>query len=350
MNKTKKAVMLALTGALTIGGAFAAFADNQGNGQWCNGAEGHAADTTWKNADGQTVSSWWFAVSPDGKSSLANTWHWIKGMDGSMYCYYFDKDGWLVVDGTVGGSTVDAAGKFVTGGQAELGDESKTYYTASETFLNTTGSATATTDTQTSNTESSAPTTTSTNGNRTVTGSGTKETKVNSNGETPDSAQVAFEISAVSGAATKTVTNNWANFTITLDGFSNVESGDGNSYMDFLAANDDGEISVQYYPLDFYTAGNTSFDAFVSSYMGSQKPGALESGSTFKSAALAGDKEFGGYTWKQIDRTYGIPIKKTAVYATYLREVEGTGYVMELYTKNDPNSFSSVLGTMQKVR
>ncbi|MDO4266437.1 MAG: hypothetical protein Q4C63_08280 [Eubacteriales bacterium] len=343
MNKTKKAAMLALTGALTVGGAFAAFADNQGTGQWCNGAEGHAADTTWQNADGQTVSSWWFAVSPDGKNSLANTWHWIKGSDGSMYCYYFDKDGWLVVDGTVDGSSVDGAGRYVTGGQPEAGDESKTYYTASVSFLASAGGSS-------NNQSSGTQTQTTTEGNKTVTGNNTSETKVNSKGETPDAAQVEFKVSDVSGTSSKTVTNDWANFTMTLSGFSSVESGDGNSYMDFLAYNDTGEISVQYYPLDFFTAGNTSFDAFVTSYMGSKKPGALESDGTFKSAALAGDKEFGGYTWKQINRTYGIPIKKTADYATYLRQVEGTNYVMELYTKNDPNSFSSILGSMQKVR
>lgn len=343
MNNTKKAAMLALAGALTVGGAFAAFADNQGNGQWCNGAEGHAADTTWQNADGQTVSSWWFAVSPDGTNSLANTWHWIKGTDGSMYCYYFDKDGWLVVDGTVDGSAVDAAGRYVADGQPQAGDESKTYYTASVNFL---ASENSTAD----NANNSTPTETTTSGNKTVTGSNTTETKVNSNGETPDNAQINFEISTVNGTSSKTVSNNWANFSMTLNGFSNVESGDGNSYMDFLATNDNGEISVQYYPLDFFTAGNTSFDAFVTSYMGSKKPGALESDATFKSAALGADTEFGGYTWKQVNRTYGIPIRNTVNYATYLRQVEGTNYVMELYTKNDPNSFSSVLGTMQKVR
>ena len=137
MRNSKKAALIALTGALTIGGAFAAFAGNQGTGQWCNGSADHPAGTTWVNAEGQTVSSWWFAVSPDGNSCLANTWHWIKGMDGSIGCYYFDKDGWMVVNGTVDGSKVDESGAYVdASGNKVAGREENIYYTASETFLN----------------------------------------------------------------------------------------------------------------------------------------------------------------------------------------------------------------------
>ena len=345
MRNSKKAALIALTGALTIGGAFAAFAGNQGTGQWCNGSADHPAGTTWVNAEGQTVSSWWFAVSPDGNSCLANTWHWIKGMDGSIACYYFDKDGWMVVNGTVDGSTVDANGAYVdASGNKVAGREENIYYTASETFLNN----------GTSGTEGTAAGG-STGGSSTSQNAGSYNTghtdtvKGNGSGTTPDdSAMLGFGVSTVSGTTSKTVTNEWANFTMTLNGFVSVEAGDGNSNMDFLALNDEGEISVQYYPLDQYTAGNTSFDAFVTEYLKHSKPGAIENG--VKEAKLVGDKELGGYTFKQIDRTYGIPINKTINYSTYLRQVEGTNYVMELYTKNSADSFAGVLGTMQRLR
>ena len=350
MRKKQTAAVLALAGALTVGGAFAAFAANQGTGQWCNGADGVAADTTWKNADGQTVSSWWFAVSADGKQSLANTWHWIKAADGNMYCYYFDKDGWMVVDGTVDGSRIDPNGRFEQNGALVKGDENKTYYTASETFLQTAQSGNQAA--AGSNGSSTAPAGGAASGSASNANSGDAKTghvKVTgSKGDQPDNVSTDFQISQVEGSATKTVTNSWANFRLSLNGLGTFDGGDGNSNMDFRASSDDAELSVQYYPIDYYKAGNTSLDAFVQSYMNAKKPGALENG--VKGVKLGEDKSFGGYTYKQVVRTFGIPIGKTIDYSTYLRQVEGTNYVMEIYTKGSPDSFAGLLGSMQKVR
>ena len=344
MKRKQTAAVLALAGALTLGGAFAAFAANQGAGQWCNGSAGVAADTTWKNADGQTVSSWWFAVSPDGTQSLANTWHWIKAADGNMYCYYFDKDGWMVVDGTVDGSKIDPNGRYEENGALVQGDESKTYYTASEDFLKSAQTAA-------DNSSSAAPAGTAGTGNAANANNSngtTGHVKVTSHGDQPDSKATDFQISQVEGAATKTVTNNWANFKLTLNGLGTFDGGDGNSNMDFRASNDESELSVQYYPLDYYQAGNTSLDAFVQQYLSHKKPGALEN--NVKSVKLGEDKEFGGYTYKQVVRTFGRPINKTIDYSSYLRQVEGTNYVMEIYTKGSSDSFAGLLGSMQKVR
>lgn len=346
MKNSKKVAMLALLGALTAGGAFTAFAANQGYGQWCDGSADREKGSVWTNEEGQTVSSWWFAVSPDGKQCLANTWHWIKNQDGSIQCYYFDKDGWMVINGSIGDDKVDGNGIYVdASGNVVKGSENDVYYTASETFLNREESSGAT---SASDTTPAAGTGTGTVTGGTNTVSENKTVKVDSKGADPDSASVEFGMSTVTGTTSKTVTNEWANFTMTLTGFVNVEAGDGNSNMDFVATNDEGEISVQYYPLDLYTAGNTSFDAFVTEYLKHSRPGAMESGAT--AVKLVGDKELGGYTFKQIDRTHKIPINKTINYSTYLRQVEGTNYVMELYTKNSADSFASILNGMAKVR
>lgn len=335
MKNMKLTAMAALTAALVAGSGFAAFAANQGSGQWCNGSDTKAPNTIWQNAEGKMVSSWWFAVSDDGKESLADTWHWIKGTDGKMYCYYFDKDGWMVVNdgiGMAGTEKVDGNGRYLENGVPAEGNEDKVYYTASETFLTTRGDAAAEDKGQAAEQKPE-----------------TADGKTHSSsGVEPDSQAVGFAVSAVSGTSSKNVVNNWANFSMTLTGFSNVESGDGNSNMDFLALNDEGEISIQYYPLDYYTAGNTDFNSFVQSYLTNKKPGAIEDG--VKSAVVAGAKQLGDYTFTQIDRSYMIPINQTIIYSTYLRPVEGTNYVMELYTKNSPDSFAGVLGTMKRVR
>lgn len=352
MRKTQKAAVIALAGALTIGGAFAAFAADQGQGQWCNGAEGVNPDTTWKNADGQTVSSWWFAVSPDGTKSLANTWHWIKNADGNMYCYYFDKDGWMVVDGTVSGASVDANGMYVENGAVVSGDESKIYYTASTDFLNI-GKTTAESGSENAAAESTtAPAGTDNSGansGKTVTSGKNVAKATGHGGETPTDVALPFTLAEVNGMGTTySIVNNWANYSLNLSGYT-VEKGDGNSNMDFLATSDDnGTLSVQFYPLDLYTAGNTSLDAFVQSYMNSTKPGAKEV--NVKSVRLGEDVSFGGDTYKQVIRSFGKPINKTEDFSCYLRQVEGTNYVMEINTKNSSDSFAAILGTMQKVR
>lgn len=340
MRNSKKAAVMILAGALSAGGAFMAFAQNQGTGQWCNGSAEHPADITWTNADGQKVSSWWFAVSADGTQSLANTWHWIKGVDGQMKCYYFDKDGWLVVDGTIDGEKVDANGIYVdASGNAVLGSEDKVYYTASESFLNTAGgTAEGTTDAgNTAGAGSTAGTGTST---------GTNVAKGHST-TTPDAAALPFTPATVSGDATKTIRSDFGNYTLTISGMT-VEGNTGDDNSDFSASGDAGELSIVYYPLDQYTAGNTSLDAFITEYLKNSRPGAIET--NLKSAALTGEKEIGGYVYKQITRTFARPINLTEDFCTYIRQVEGTNYAMVIYTKGSADNFAGVLGTMQKVR
>jgi len=69
-------------------------------------------------SQGQWIQSggrWWY---DNGDGSYKHSgWHWVDGnYDGTAECYYFDNEGWLLVNGTTpDGYTVDANGAWVEG-------------------------------------------------------------------------------------------------------------------------------------------------------------------------------------------------------------------------------------------
>lgn len=72
------------------------------NGAWVRGEGTNAGRWWWKNTDG---------------SYPKNEWKWLDGNnDGIAECYYFDADGWCVLNGTTpDGFTVNADGAWMTG-------------------------------------------------------------------------------------------------------------------------------------------------------------------------------------------------------------------------------------------
>lgn len=75
----------------------------------------HAAesrnDGTWK----QNETGWWYEFV-DG-SYLKNGWYWIDGNHDEVYeCYYFDNNGYMAANTTIGFDMVDANGAWVVNG------------------------------------------------------------------------------------------------------------------------------------------------------------------------------------------------------------------------------------------
>lgn len=72
------------------------------NGAWVQGLGANGSKWWWKNTDG---------------SYPKNEWKWIDGNnDGVAECYYFDADGWCIMNGkTPDGFTVNANGAWVNG-------------------------------------------------------------------------------------------------------------------------------------------------------------------------------------------------------------------------------------------
>lgn len=72
---------------------------------------------TWKQKDGR----WWYATNQDGTVWYSNGWQWVDGNhDGTAECYYFDKDGYAVTNGTTpDGYTVNADGAWEINGTVQ---------------------------------------------------------------------------------------------------------------------------------------------------------------------------------------------------------------------------------------
>lgn len=73
---------------------------------------------TWICSEGANAGRWWWKNS-DG-SYPKSEWKWLDGNnDGIAECYYFDADGWCVLNGTTpDGFTVNADGAWMVGGTA----------------------------------------------------------------------------------------------------------------------------------------------------------------------------------------------------------------------------------------
>ena len=68
-------------------------------------------DGTWK----QNETGWWYEFV-DG-SYLTNGWYWVDGNHDEVYeCYYFDGNGYMAANTTIGSDMVDANGAWVVNG------------------------------------------------------------------------------------------------------------------------------------------------------------------------------------------------------------------------------------------
>ena len=70
----------------------------------------------WKNGTGENQDKWWYDNGNEVYAS--NGWQWIDGNnDGVAECYYFDANGWLLVNTTTpDGHKVDENGAWIVNG------------------------------------------------------------------------------------------------------------------------------------------------------------------------------------------------------------------------------------------
>ncbi len=307
----KKAALIAAAGAMLIGSALPAQAASLYDGQWCVEDNGY-----------------WFKLNPEGSVFLANTWYWIKDSDGVIRCYYFDQNGWLVTNQTVGEYTLNDQGQWVVDGVVQTKSDAETDF-ATHTVLEAKTTTTA---------AAAAPTATAT-----TTGKKSgKYYKSSGAGDNPANATFtqAYENSSIAGG---TVTNNWANFTMTFSGVNPISENSG-SGTDFYVDEDGvSNIYVSYFPIDKYAAGNTDLNSFVNGYLGDARG--------FRGGSRAGDTTFGPYSFVTLTKNMTTP-DSTYTDHTYIRQVEGTNYAMVISVEQNGNSedFVSSLNTMAKVR
>lgn len=339
MRKTgKKLALIVLAGALAVGGAFAGYAANLGNGQWCTGV-------------GPDAGKYWFAIQPDGKKFIANTWHWVKDSDGQIYCYYFDQNGWVVTNTTIDGEQVDANGRWVKNGKpvTATSDAEKDFYTHSNAFLSGAQTPQSSKEQQAGSTTQPAANTKKTNSSTaTKTGSTAKKgvVKGSGKGDDPSGAEadaLGYSISNVSG---KDISNSWANFKLSAASVdAQIEVGTAETGMDFYI-NAGAELTARFIPLDKYKAGNTDLNAFIASFIADPKEG-------MKGAAVAADVQLGAYNFKQASVKEPNPTPSlTLMNNAYFRVVDGTNYaqVITVQHNGEAQDFLTMLNTIQKVR
>ncbi len=311
----KKAALIAAAGAMLIGSALPAQAASLYDGQWCVEDNGY-----------------WFKLNEKGDTFLANTWYWIKDSDGVIKCYYFDQKGWLATNQTIGEYTVNDQGQWVVDGVIQTRTEAEgDYATHTDLSAKAAAEAAATTVTPAATTATAASTK-----------KGSKYYKSSGAGDNPANATFtqAYENSSIAGS---TVTNNWANFRMTFSGATPISETSGSGTDFYIDEDGISNIYVSYFPLDKYSAGNTSLDSFVNSYLGDARG--------FKGASRAGDVTLGAYNFVQLTKTMTTP-DSTYTDHTYIRQVEGTNYAMVISVEQNGNSenFLSALNTMQRVR
>ena len=73
----------------------------------------------WQKGSGKNSAKWWYNHL-DG-TYPKSSWAWIDGNgDGLAECYYFDQQGWLVVNKTVEGYKVDSTGAWLENGAVQV--------------------------------------------------------------------------------------------------------------------------------------------------------------------------------------------------------------------------------------
>ena len=97
---------------------------------------------------------WWYTLDDNNTNWYESGWVWIDGnLDGVAECYYFQPNGYLAVNTTIGGYTVNSDGAWTIDGVAQIrteanGDEfdgmtRKNYQESSMSDLNNDGKITA---------------------------------------------------------------------------------------------------------------------------------------------------------------------------------------------------------------
>ncbi len=318
-KSVKRAALIAATGAMLAGTAFSANAASIGNGQWC-----------------QEPTGWWYKLTEEGKPGefVANTWYWIKDYDGVVRCYYFDQNGWLQTDKTIDGSTLDSNGRWVVGGKVQEAGESQDYATSVDfTALRQAEEAKQKAAAQTSSSNTASTGTTASTGK-----SKTYKTPVAGKGDNPANATFTqgYTNSTVSGS---TVTNSWANFSMTLAGAKIETSGDGTDV--YIDSDTTSNIYITYYPIGKY--GTATLDGFVKGFLADARG--------YKGGTQSSDITLGAYSFKQLTKTIATPEGNSYDHA-YIRVIDGTDYVMVITVEKNGNSedYLSALQTMAKVR
>ena len=318
-KSVKRAALIAATGAMLAGTAFSANAASIGNGQWC-----------------QEPTGWWYKLTEEGKPGefVANTWYWIKDYDGVVRCYYFDQNGWLQTDKTIDGSTLDSNGRWVVNGKVQEAGESQEYATSVDfTALRQAEEAKQKTEAQAASSNTASSGTTAATGK-----SKTYKTPVAGKGDNPANATFTqgYTNSTVSGS---TVTNSWANFSMTLAGAKIETSGDGTDV--YIDSDTTSNIYITYYPIGKY--GTATLDGFVKGFLADARG--------YKGGTQSSDITLGAYSFKQLTKTIATPEGNSYDHA-YIRVIDGTDYVMVITVEKNGNSedYLSALQTMAKVR
>ena len=307
----KRAALIAATGAMLVGTAFTAEAASTENGQWC-----------------QESTGWWYKLTEDGKTFLANTWYHIKDADGVVRYYYFDQNGWLMTNTTVEGYTLDENGRWTVNGEVQVAPETEHYATSID-FAKQHASSTSSSSTSTTSTSSKGKTGVTNGGKAWVT---------SGKGDNPANATFTqgYTSSTISGS---TITNSWANFKMTLAGAKLATEGDGTDV--YIDSDTTSNLYITYYPISKY--GTATLDGFVSGY--------LADGRGYKGGTKSEDITLGAYTFKQLTKTVKTPYGDMHDHA-YIRAIDGTDYVMVITVEQNGNDedYLSALKTMTKVR
>ena len=314
----KKAALIAATGAMLIGTAFSAHAEVENQGQWC-----------------QEPTGWWYKIDANGDNFIANTWIHIKDTDGVIRYYYFDEKGWLKTNTTIDGYTVDENGRWTVNGQIQVAPESEKYQESIDfaklnqaSTANNSGSTTTTTTT----------TTAASNKDKTGVTNNGKAWHVNSTGDSPANATFTqdYGSSTINGT---TVTNSWANFTMTLAGAKIATEGDGTDV--YIDSDTKSNLYITYYPIGKY--GTATLDGFVNGFLADARG--------YKGGTKSDDIQLGAYSFKQLTKTIKTPSGNSDDHA-YIRVVDGTNYVMVITVEKNgfSDDYLSALKTMAKVR
>ncbi len=73
----------------------------------------------------QDSNGWWYGTNADNTAWYNNGWQWIDGNgDGAAECYYFDNNGYIVVNGTTpDGYQVDGNGAWIVNGAIQTQEQ-----------------------------------------------------------------------------------------------------------------------------------------------------------------------------------------------------------------------------------
>ncbi len=159
-------------------------------------------------------------------------------------------------------------------------------------------------------------------------------------GDSPVNATFAlpYENASVSGT---TVTNNWANYAMNVGRM--IQSENSGSGTDWFVEDGNAVLINNYIALDKYTAGNTSLDSFIGSYLADTRG--------FKGGNRDGSVNLGAYSFVRLSKVVKTPYGDMYDHA-YIRQIEGTNFAQILVVEQngDNQDFMSALQTITRVR